>query len=72
MKKSLLVVHLIPDEIDKATLERIISGEVGISINFDDKRMQAFEINHNVPADTLSAKLDKVVSTFNGHIYDDV
>ena len=67
-----VVVHLIPDEIDKATLERIIGGEVGVSINFDDKRMQAFKINKNVPTDTLSAKLDKIVSTFNGHIYDDV
>ena len=52
-----MVVHLNPDEIDKDTIERIISAEAGIPISFDDKRMQAFEIKHNPPTNVLLTKV---------------
>lgn len=47
-KKKSVAILPIPDGIDTATLERIISAESGISISFDDKRMQAFKINKSV------------------------
>ena len=53
------VVHMIPNKMDKATLEQIISKAAGVTISFDDKRMQAFEINRNVPTGTLFSNLDK-------------
>ncbi len=62
-----VVVHMIPNEMAKATLERIISREAGVTISFDDKRMQAFEINRNVPTGKLFTKLDKAVSDYNRH-----
>ena len=62
-----VVVQIIPNEMDKATLERIISREAGVTISFDDKRMQAFEINQNVPTWKLFTKLDKTVSNYNRH-----
>ncbi len=61
-----LVVHLNPGEMDKATLERVMSGVSGIPLSFDDERMQSFEINGTAPADILLAKLDKIVLSFNG------
>ncbi len=59
-KPRKVVVHLVPDEMDRAALEQVISKEAGIAISFDDRRMHAFEINPDVPADILWAKLYEI------------
>ena len=60
-----VVIHLIPDKMNKASLERIINRETGITISFDDTKMQAFEINQHGSIDTILAKLDKTVWIFS-------
>ena len=60
-----VVIQLLPDKMNKAALEQIISREAGINVSFDDKSMQAFEINRHASLDNLLAKPDRILLSFN-------
>jgi hypothetical protein len=40
------IVRLPPDQMDKEMLSKIISRETGVDFSFEDKDLQAFEIDH--------------------------